>query len=84
VVVEILDVKGFVEVEGLAEAFHDLRSEAGVERVYLARFAGRKIHDEKGDDGDEEESDDLLDDASADERKHKKCPSRKKCLKCLK
>jgi len=60
VVVEILDVKGFVEVEGLAETFHDLGSEAGVERVNLARFAGREIHDEKGDDGDEEKGDDLL------------------------
>jgi hypothetical protein len=73
VVVEILDVERFVEVEGLAETFHDLRSETGVERVYLARFAGREIHNEKRDDGNEEESDDLLDDASADKRKHKKC-----------
>jgi hypothetical protein len=68
-----LDVEGFVEVEGFAETFHDLRSEAGVQRVYLARFAGREIHNKKRDDGNEEEGDDLLDDASADERKHNKC-----------
>jgi hypothetical protein len=78
VVVEILRVEGFVEVEGFSEAFHDLRSEPGVERVYLARFSGREVHDEKGDDGDEEESDDFLDDASANERKHKKCLKRLK------
>jgi len=47
VVVEILDVQGFVEVEGFAETFHDLRSEAGVERsTWLglpgARYTMRK------------------------------------------
>jgi hypothetical protein len=78
VVVEILDVEGLVEVEGFAETFYDLRSESGIERVYLARLAGRKVDDEKGHNGDEEEGYDFLDDTSANERKHKKC------LKCLK
>jgi len=81
VIVEILNVKRFVEVKGLAEPFHEFRGEARVERVYLARFTRRKIHDEKRHDGDEEEGDDLLKDASADERKHKKCLSEKECLK---
>jgi hypothetical protein len=73
VIVEILNVKRLVEVKGLAEPLHEFRGEARVERVYLARFARRKIHDEKRHDGDEEQSDNLLNDASADERKHKKC-----------
>ena len=59
-----------VEVKGLAEAFHDLRSEAGIERVYLTRFSRGEIDNEKGRHGDEEEGDDFLDDASTNERKH--------------
>jgi hypothetical protein len=47
VVVDILDVERLVEVKGLAEAFHDLRSEPGIERVHLARFAWRKVYNEK-------------------------------------
>jgi hypothetical protein len=78
VVVEILDVKGLVEVEGLAETFHEFRRKSRIERVYLARLSGRKIDDEKRNDGNEKESDSLLDDASADKGKHKKG------LKCAK
>jgi len=65
-----LDVEGFIEMKGLAKTLHDLGGELGIERIHLARFAGREIHNEKGDDGDEKESDDLLYDASAYERKH--------------
>jgi len=63
-------MEGFIEMKGLAKTLHDLGGELGIERIHLARLARRQIHDEKGDDGDEKESDDLLYDASAYERKH--------------
>ena len=71
----------FIEMKGLAKTLHDLGGELGIERIHLARLAGCQVHNKKGDYGDEKESDDFLDDASADERKHKKCL---KCLKCAK
>jgi hypothetical protein len=80
VVVKILNVERFIQMKGFAETFHELRSESGVERIHLARFARREVNDEERDDGDEEQSDDLLNEASADERKHKKCLNLKKIV----
>ena len=66
----------FIEMKGLSKTLHDLGRELGIERVHLTRFSRGEIDNEKGNNGDEEESDDLLYDASTNERKHKKC------LKC--
>jgi hypothetical protein len=60
----------FIEMEGLSKTLHDLGSELGIERVHLTRFSRGEIDNEKGNNGDEEESDDFLDYASTNERKH--------------
>ena len=55
----------FIEMKGLSKTLHDLGRELGIERVHLTRFSRGEIDNEKRDNGDEEESDDLLYNAAA-------------------
>jgi len=58
--VDILDVKGFVQVELLSKPLHHLRCELGIQGICLTRFTGSKVNDQKRYDRNKEKGYDLL------------------------
>jgi len=58
--VNVLEIKGFVEMKFFAKSFHHLGCKLGVERVHLARLARGKVNDQKRYYRDKKQGDDLL------------------------
>ena len=57
----------FVQMKRFTKSFHHFRCELWIHGVYLTRFAGGQVYDQKRDDGDKKEGDDLLYDTTTDE-----------------